>query len=64
MFFHTSTLIRRRHNRILGLQSNEGEWCEEPKNLKQMVREFYMKLYTKEPYKACSYTEWEFLGLQ
>lgn len=45
-FFYTSTLIRRRRNRVVMLQNEEGAWMEDVAELKGMALAFYKKLFT------------------
>lgn len=47
-YFHTSTIIRRRRNRIEMLKDDEDKWVEEPQELAKMVVEYYQKLYSVE----------------
>lgn len=45
-FFHVSTLVNRRHNKIRGLLTPEGEWCFDPLILRNMVNKFFKNLYS------------------
>lgn len=45
---HSKTIIRRRRNKILSLRNEVGDWVDEPKALKHMVRDFYINLYKEE----------------
>ncbi|CAL1358518.1 unnamed protein product [Linum trigynum] len=47
-FFHSSTIARRRRNKILKLQNNEGAWIEDQDTLQKMSRDFYIELFTAE----------------
>lgn len=47
-YFHACVVIRRRRNKIEGLQSEGGEWIWEPKELKKMVFDNFAKLYSEE----------------
>ncbi|KAJ4839764.1 hypothetical protein Tsubulata_022251 [Turnera subulata] len=47
-FFHMSTKIRRKRNRIEALQDHNGEWLYDTASLKQMAVSFYHRLYTEE----------------
>lgn len=49
-FFHTSILICRRQNIINKLKDAAGCWAEDADELKQMAKDFYQTLYTKECY--------------
>lgn len=59
MFFHTSTLIRRRKNRITALQNEGGEWVEGKENLKNMA----LKLFTSDPTADKEFFKGRFLEL-
>lgn len=59
-FFHVSTLIRRRRNKVLKLKMADGTWCEQPDALKRMVSDFYQTLYTSEPTASCKSADWHF----
>lgn len=48
-FFHTSTLIRRRRNRIEALQNDRGEWIEDKVKLRDHAISFYKELFTSDP---------------
>lgn len=48
-FFHTSTLLRRRRNRICRLKDPSRVWCDESPQLQAMATRFYEQLYTSEP---------------
>ncbi|CAL1410530.1 unnamed protein product [Linum trigynum] len=47
-FFHVATLARRRQNKILRLQDDEGRWIEDPDILRNMAKDFYCKLFMEE----------------
>lgn len=47
-FFHTSTLVRQRRNRIVSLQDNSGAWVEDKKELINMAVDYYKGLFTSE----------------
>ncbi|KAF7829553.1 ribonuclease H [Senna tora] len=44
-FFHTSTMIRRRRNKIEALKDDQGEWIYNAESLKNMAVQFYGNLY-------------------
>lgn len=44
-FFHTSTLILRRTNRIEVLKDEAGEWIRDSEKLKEMAVKFYSELF-------------------
>ncbi|XP_028773909.1 uncharacterized protein LOC114730961 [Neltuma alba] len=47
-FFHASTILRRKKQRIEALKNENGEWVEDPEFMKQMACEFYRNLYTRD----------------
>lgn len=44
-FFHTSTLIRRRRNKIEALTDSEGRWVEGKESLKKLAVDFFSNLF-------------------
>lgn len=44
-YFHTSTVIKRRRNKIDTLMDKEGRWVENRDELKNMAVEFYSKMF-------------------
>ncbi|KAG8498826.1 hypothetical protein CXB51_005702 [Gossypium anomalum] len=47
-FFHRRTLQRRKHNRIVALKNQAGEWVMDKGKLKQEMIKFYKKLYVEQ----------------
>ncbi|KAG7558925.1 Ribonuclease H-like superfamily [Arabidopsis thaliana x Arabidopsis arenosa] len=47
-FFHTSTVIRRRRNKIEMLKDGEGRWVSDKEELEKLAVEYYLKLYSLE----------------
>nr|XP_016455892.1 PREDICTED: uncharacterized protein LOC107779905 [Nicotiana tabacum] len=45
-FFHTSTLNRRRRNRILSLKEENGNWLHDQKDIQATILGFFTDLYT------------------
>ncbi|KAL8151999.1 hypothetical protein V2J09_021807 [Rumex salicifolius] len=45
-FFHTSTMIRRRRKKNVGLKNEVGEWIDDPPVLKEMVIGYFSNIYT------------------
>lgn len=45
-FFHTSTLVRRRRNRVESLKNDGGIWVEDKKGLKETAMRFYTDLFS------------------
>lgn len=45
-FFHTSTLNRRRRNKILALQNEAGEWIDDHKGIEDVTFQFYSSIFT------------------
>ncbi|XP_061336789.1 uncharacterized protein LOC133283880 [Gastrolobium bilobum] len=51
-FYHSTTLTCKRRNKILSLKNEMGEWITKPGELKNMVLDFYRKLYTEDNYNV------------
>lgn len=51
-YFHTSTIIRRRRNRVEMLKNDEGGWISEPKELENLAVSYYKRLYSMEDVEA------------
>lgn len=51
-FFHTSTVIRRRKNRIEMLKKDDGSWVSDREELEQLAIEYYKRLYSMEDVDA------------
>lgn len=47
-FYHVSTLIRRKHNKILNLKNSQGKWINDLPNFMEFVRSSFLKLFTAE----------------
>lgn len=47
-YFHTSTIIRRRHNRIEMLKNDENVWVSDSRQLEQLAVDYYTRLYSME----------------
>ncbi|XP_061348186.1 uncharacterized protein LOC133293611 [Gastrolobium bilobum] len=47
-FYHASTVIRRRHNKILMLKDERDNWVGTPEKLKSMVVKFFKNVYTND----------------
>nr|KYP39534.1 LINE-1 reverse transcriptase isogeny [Cajanus cajan] len=45
-YFHGTTLIRRRRNRVVTLQNDDGEWVTGKSNLEDLINNFYTQLFT------------------
>lgn len=45
-FFHASTIIRRKHNRVEGLFDNEGNWVDNKEDMENLATEFFSNLYS------------------
>lgn len=45
-FFHASTIIRRKKNKIIALKDNDDCWVTDPGELKQLARDFYSNLFS------------------
>lgn len=47
-FFHTTTKIRRRFNKVEALQNKKGQWVYDQTTLKEMAFSFYETLFKEE----------------
>lgn len=47
-YFHTSTIVKRRRNKITSLCTEEGNWISDDEALKSLAVNFYSNLYTEE----------------
>ncbi|XP_074318276.1 uncharacterized protein LOC141655076 [Silene latifolia] len=47
-YFHISTLVRRWKNKINSLRNNEGNWTDDPEEIKSIIVQFYKTLFTEE----------------
>jgi hypothetical protein len=45
-YYHSKTIIRRRKSKISSLGNNIGNWIDEPNALKELVRQFYLDLFS------------------
>jgi hypothetical protein len=52
------TIIRRRKNKILTLRDDAGNWIDEPENLKSLVRQFYVDLFTEDTVEREHVVSW------
>ncbi|XP_061364604.1 uncharacterized protein LOC133308038 [Gastrolobium bilobum] len=52
-YYHTSTIIRRKRNKILKLQDDKGNWVIEEENLINLARDFFLKLFREDSKDAC-----------
>ena len=61
-FFHTSTIIRRRRNRISTLQDENEEWIEDPASLRDLVVNHFKRLFTEDDteYSGSQLGTWDF----
>ena len=46
-YFHLSTTVRRRYNRVEGLQNQAGDWITEPDHVRRLVADFFASLYSE-----------------
>ncbi|WCJ23872.1 hypothetical protein M5689_005873 [Euphorbia peplus] len=64
-FFHSSTLIRRRRNKIEGLQGDDGVWVWDSMQLMEMAHNFYINLFSADGgiqqrlHTGCSFPSWQ-----
>lgn len=63
-FFHTSTLVRRRRNRIDSLMKSEGVWVEGKEAFKNMAVEFYLGLFKTDTSRGGSFITGQFPKLE
>ncbi|CAL9010471.1 unnamed protein product [Prunus brigantina] len=47
-FFHLTTIIRRRRNKIERLKNNEGVWVEEAQDIKGLAMAYFEQLFSQE----------------
>ena len=52
-FFHTSTIVHRRFNRISRLQNSMGEWIEDRDQLMDLVQEGFFGLFSTSHLSSC-----------
>jgi hypothetical protein len=52
-FFHTSTIVRRKLNRISRLQNSMGEWVEDRDQLMTLIQKGYSNLFTTSHTSSC-----------
>ena len=45
-FYHVSTLVRRKRNKILAIKNAVGEWIQQEKAVKEFVKNGYSDIYT------------------
>ena len=55
-YFHLSTIIRRRRNRIEALRKDTGEWTFDPDELKNMVLSYWKSLFQEDQTEARGHT--------
>ncbi|KAL0007752.1 hypothetical protein SO802_009254 [Lithocarpus litseifolius] len=51
-FYHVSTLVRQKGNKILAIKDNVGEWIFEENDIKGFIRAGFGELYTTSPVSA------------
>lgn len=44
-YFHLSTIIRRKRNKVEGLMDENGEWVTDGDQVRDMVRQFWSHLF-------------------
>lgn len=47
-FFHLSTVVRRRRNKVVLLRNKEGCWIEDKDQLKELAVSYFKKLYSED----------------
>ena len=53
-FFHQSTLQRRRRNKVIALKNDDGQWVDNPLQVKRMVDGHFMEMF-----KSSGPRDWE-----
>lgn len=48
-YFHNTTIIRGRRNKIIRLRDGNDEWTEDEETLKMIAGDFYANMYRAEP---------------
>ena len=51
-FYHVSTLVRRKRNKMLAIKDNMGEWLHEENEVKEFIREGFSIIYTTSLFSA------------
>ena len=54
-FFHLTTMVRRRRNKIDGLFDATGTWCDSPETMKSIAKDFFENLFTANNDSDCSF---------
>ena len=52
-YFHTTTIIRRRQNRVEALRDRDGTWCTDEKLVQKIVVDHFQQLFTEENDEQC-----------
>ena len=47
-FFHQSTLQRRRRTKVAALKNNEGDWVDNPRQVRKLIDDHFISLFTSE----------------
>lgn len=67
-FFHVTTLVRRKRNKIFSLKNNVGEWMHEEREVMEFIKKGYEDLYSISllwsDYKSQCTSEWQFTLLE
>ena len=45
-FYHVSTLVRRKRNKISSIKDRMGEWLHDENEVKEFIREGFSSIYT------------------
>lgn len=59
-FFHISTLISRRINKIETKMNDDGNWVHDREELKNMATCFYLDLFASDPYSGGDFVSGQF----
>lgn len=59
-FFHISTLLKKKKQNISMLKDSNDTWIQDQEVMQQLVRDFFLKLYTLELHAMCYISAWNF----
>ena len=58
VFFHNSTLIHQRRNRILSMKDHMGNWLNKEREIASFVRQGFLDLFTT-PHYSVPRQDWQ-----
>jgi len=47
-YYHSKTIVRRRHNKIISLRNDDRAWVDDPESLRDLVCNFYINLFKED----------------